>query len=1592
MKKKIKKSTPVRSVKRTHFNNPLRVSVLSIIIFLLFSALPPPVFATTPSIPSLFPLVGVTSTGFRAQFYTSTNATSYKVDIATDSGFTSYVSGYQNRDIGNPDLGGYVDYAVTGMSPNTLYYFRVRAYNSADGTTSGNSTVQSTTTLPAAPTASAATNVTTTSFSANWSSSAGATYYLLNVSPTSNFTTQITGCAGTLCQQKNVGNVTTYSVTGLTANTTYYFKVNANYGTDSNVITVQTASPPPSAPAVSAAYPKDSTSFSANWSTSAGATGYYFDASTASDFSSFLSGFNNLDVGNVTTKSVTGLSANTTYYYRVRAYGAGGTSVNSNTITLATGPLPPVVGAPSNITAGGVTINWSASSGADNYHLQVATDVGFTSGAGMGCQSEGSCGNDYSVVGNVTTNSVWGLTANTKYYYHLKSHNASGSYSNYTDTYSFITMPGAAVHSTTGADDATERNDNTLFDGTGYYLYMAANTTSTGYISGFRLNNITIPQGATISSATFRCRIQSTSYDDPLVHVYAEAVDNAVSFTTNADVASRAKTTANVAWSGTGIGAIFLNVKSPDITSVVQEVINRAGWVSGNSLDILIKGDTNASLREFRCYTMDAGGNYGGYIDITQNIQSSIPTATAVTNFAGTSFSANWNAATYVYAYYLDVANDSGFTDFTGPLTTACGGGSCNNKDVGNVTTYAVTGLTNGNTYYYRLRSYNAVGTSGNSNTITVGPPPAPSVNASTNIAATSFSANWSASAGSTTYNLDVSTASDFSSFVNGCGGSACNNFDTTNVTTYSVTGLSCGTTYYNRVRVTNTMGTSPSSSSTITTLIPCVPTASNPTSVVGTGFSANWSAATGATGYYLDVATDSGFTSFVATGCGGGSCSNKNVGNVTTYAVANLSSGTTYYYRVRGYNASGTSASSNTITVPGAPTANAATAKTATSFSANWSAATGATKYYLDVATDSGFTSFVATGCGGGSCNNKDVGNVVTYSVTSLSCSTTYYYRVRSANASATSGNSGTITAILIPCAPVTNSATNVNDSSFSSNWSASSGATSYKLSVSTVADCTSSYVTACGGASCNLYNVGNVTTYSTTPLSANTTYYFCLKATNASGDSALSNITSQLTAPSPPTPSVTNVYSTNFIAHASSVTGATSYNLYVATDAGFSSPVSGYNPLSTTLTSRLVNGLTAATTYYFRYKSVNAGGTSSFSSTLSTTTKPNTPTANAATNVHAVDFQANWNTQTGVTGYKVDVAKNSSFTDFALGQYNVNVPGASTGGYIINTGIYPNTTYYYRVRSVNASGIPSEPSNTITVTTTTGSTTYCPEVNSEDYSLTYSCQFPNTIDGVSNGNLTIGNGATLTVAPGQIVAWTPGKSILLNGPIVFGNGASLKRGHVTFTDTDNDGYPDSITPTFSTNTPSGTTRARYQLTSYTLPDCDSNPTTGSTVTTNCTTKIVFITNSQYSGNLGGLSGADAKCQSEAQNAGLPGTFKAWLSDDTGAASTRLSHYSYKYILTTGTAIAYNWTDLTDGTLLNPININQFGDTKDANAWTASNSNGTHNNTGFNCSNWSVSDTSTAYNGSGGSTVSTWSQNSRVACTTNTSLYCFEQ
>ncbi len=275
--------------------------------------------------PVLDPASSVTSSGFTVSWLASLNAAGYRLDVSTNSNCVGgYVGSYSDFDISSS--GNNLQHAVTGLQPGTLYYFRVKAY--ASGSTSVYSSIVSVWTLAAAPTALSATNASAVRFYANWLSVVSATGYRLDVATDESFATMVAGY-----NDLNVGTALTRLVSGLSAAQTYYYRIRAvnSSGASANSGTI-TATTVPDAPlALSGAY-LNTNSFQAFWVQAEGATGYRLDVSTNMDFSNFVQGFSNLNVGLVTTHTVlhTDLREGVTNYYRVRAYNASGTSTNSN--------------------------------------------------------------------------------------------------------------------------------------------------------------------------------------------------------------------------------------------------------------------------------------------------------------------------------------------------------------------------------------------------------------------------------------------------------------------------------------------------------------------------------------------------------------------------------------------------------------------------------------------------------------------------------------------------------------------------------------------------------------------------------------------------------------------------------------------------------------------------------------------------------------------------------------------------------------------------------------------------------------------------------------------------------------------------------------------------------------------------------------------------------------------------------------------------------------------------------------------------------------------------------------------------------------
>jgi PKD repeat protein len=116
---------------------------------------------------------------------------------------------------------------------------------------------------------------------------------------------------------------------------------------------------------------------------------------------------------------------------------------------------------------------------------------------------------------------------------------------------------------------------------------------------GIVLFVLDVPQYATIDESFVVFNFSNADFSSPDVILYGQAADAALAVTTVANnISDRTPTSAQVSWLATSLGTGGKN--SPDIKSIIQEIVNRDGYVRGNLVGIIIKGNSNSSLFRFR--------------------------------------------------------------------------------------------------------------------------------------------------------------------------------------------------------------------------------------------------------------------------------------------------------------------------------------------------------------------------------------------------------------------------------------------------------------------------------------------------------------------------------------------------------------------------------------------------------------------------------------------------------------------------------------------------------------------------------------------------------------------------------------------------------------------------------------------------------------------------------------------------------------------------------------------------------------------------------------------------------------------------------
>ncbi len=125
---------------------------------------------------------------------------------------------------------------------------------------------------------------------------------------------------------------------------------------------------------------------------------------------------------------------------------------------------------------------------------------------------------------------------------------------------------------------------------------------------GMRFLSLNIPQGANISEAYVQFTVDAVTNDNPCnLIISGEAVDDAAQFaSTSNDISNRTKTTASVSWTPPdwqSVGDRGPSQKTVNISSIIQEIVNRPGYSPSSSIVIIIEG---TGAREAEAYTGNA--------------------------------------------------------------------------------------------------------------------------------------------------------------------------------------------------------------------------------------------------------------------------------------------------------------------------------------------------------------------------------------------------------------------------------------------------------------------------------------------------------------------------------------------------------------------------------------------------------------------------------------------------------------------------------------------------------------------------------------------------------------------------------------------------------------------------------------------------------------------------------------------------------------------------------------------------------------------------------------------------------------------------
>lgn len=1118
--------------------------------------------------------------------------TVYLVAASTDSGMSPLAS---SATVVGSSAG------LSGLAINTSYYFAAQA-RGFDGSTADSAIAGAFSTLAADPVYSSATvGVSSMVFSWSANGNPAGTSFFLQVS-SDGFSTLI---------DSGYSPDTSVDLQGLGSNTTYYLRLRAvSHGGVANAFVASATGAWTYAAAPGAAAPTavSTAALTASWTANGNSAVTAYTAQLSTD--NFAS-VNASSVTRLTSAVFWGLSANTTYYTRVRAAGFGGDVTAYTTLpsTMTLLASPALAGASfTSVSSSALTAQWtSGGNGAGTlYTLVLSTDSFATTVASSATYN--------------TAASFFGLTPNTTYFAQVRAA-SGGNVSAYLQLGSSATSVNAPTGAAVSASSQTTLTLGWAANGNAAGTWYTAQASTDSFASVLS-STLTLGPAATFSgltvNTTYYLRVRAEGWSS-VPSAYATAAATA---TYPAAPTSLASLNAQVdfIFAGWGSGGNPAGTRYTLIASTHPSLspVAASSATTGASVTVsTLTGNTSHYL------AVTAAGHNGTVsapallgpvstrpddvlVALGAVFQSSLTfTITPQRNPAGTT-------------YRLTFSTDSYATTALVADTTQ--------------TAVSQTGLTPNTTYQFRIQPIGAAGAATASALSTVTYAAAPLAAAPTAVSTSALTANWlsGGNAVGTLFRAQLST--DAFATVNAAS-------LTTGVSAVFA-GLAANTTYYARVRAEGHNGT-PSAYATLpSTTTPLLGPAAAATTFTTIGFTSMtvaWASGGNGAGttYVAELSTDN----FVTVSAASSTFNLYALYGTGGFGPALLPA-TTYYARVRSTNGVNSSANvvlGSTATLAYPPSGTLVLAVTSTTAVLDWQPNGNpepGTMYQVWRDVSAGFTAPTVT-----------VVSTSAATATGLTASASYFFKVRALTASgyASAFDAAVSTATLPPTpgAPGTPAGLALGISSISWSWTAAANSPSFYrvYAASNPAALVASTVPA---------------SFVQSALAPNTPYGVRVAGVNASGEGALSAAATVYTLAAPPAGTAL------VAAYGSSATLSWSLNgnpagTVAEVHASTTSGVFASSPTVTSTQTHTEYGLIGCTTYYLKVRNRNGDSLlSAFGSTVQFLTAASTPSAPSGLTADSLAgnrIQLTWTPSPteGVTGYRLYYDNGSGVVSYA-------------------------------------------------------------------------------------------------------------------------------------------------------------------------------------------------------------------------------------------------------------------------------------------------------------------------------------------------------